>query len=296
MYKLFFLVVLGIAGTRATSQMPDFSSVPNLLAGDSLQITQLINNGAKHTKGKVIAWFPKDSLSIGQIDKILDTLNKGIAAAELFIKAPHAWQVQQKDMPYTFYFRPDSFISHASDAGFVSIPFWRIKQGKSPWLHEVVHEMLNTKAGNWINRSVSDEVWAKNMPLWLSEGLPEYISMSVSEKLKLPLFDVFTNSFLSNIDSVCREDLKSSKADSVLFFIGRKGAMTSLYGKERRLYAPIFYHCSCSFVKYLAEQAGIEPLVESLAAYPTEMEELEKRLPASIAALKKMWLAKINGR
>src|SRR5215203_1409937 len=115
---LLFAVLLS-TGIKAFSQTPDFSLVPNLKPGDSLSITHLINNGTEARKGKVICWFPKDSLSKAQMDKILDTFNIGIAAAERLIKAPLAWQVQQIESPYTFYFRLDSFVSHASGAGFV---------------------------------------------------------------------------------------------------------------------------------------------------------------------------------
>ena len=294
--KAFLFAVLLTSSIKVVSQTPHFSTVPNLQRGDSISITYLIKNGTKASKGKVIGWFPKDSLSREQMDKILDTLNIGVVAAERFIKAPYAWQVQQVGKPYTFYFRLDSFVSHASGAGFVSIPFWRLKQGKAPWLHEAIHEMLNTKAGNWLNDSIPEDVWAKNMPLWLAEGLPDYISMQVSEQYNLPIFDVFTNSFLTNVDSVCKEDLKERRSDSILSFIGNKGAMSGLFGKERRLYAPTFYHCSCSFVKYLAEQFGADPLIESLSAYPNEMEQLEKGISTSIQELKNRWLAKIEGR
>lgn len=290
----FLLAALLTIGLKAMSQIPDFSTVPNLRPGDSIGIVQLVKNGEKVSKGSVIAWFPKDSLPTKRMHEIVDTLNIGIAAAERFIDAPHTWQVHQKGTPYTFYFRPESFISHASCAGFVSIPFWRIKQGKAPWLHEAVHEMLNTNAGNWFNASIPDEVWAKNMPLWLSEGLPDYISMHVSQTLNLPEFDVFSNSMRTNVDSACREDLKGSKADTILSYIGKRGAMAELFGHSRRLYAPTFYHCSCSFVKYLAEQAGVHPLVASLAAYPGEMEELEKRMSLSMQELKKLWLTQIK--
>jgi hypothetical protein len=290
----FLLAVLLTISVKTMGQIPNFSIIPNLWEGDSVGITHLINNGTKLSKGRIIAWFPKDSLSAKRMNEILDTINIGVVAAEKFIKAPHAWQVHQKGMPYTFYFRSESFISHASGAGFVSIPFWRIKQGKAPWLHEALHEMLNTNAGNWFNESIPEDVWIKNMPLWLSEGLPDYISMQVSENLMLRRFDVFANSLLINVDSVCREDLKGSKADSILLFIGTRGALTGLFDKDRRLYAPTFYHCSCSFVKFLAEKVGVDPLVASHAAYPREIEELEKRISPSLDESKKSWLIYIH--
>jgi hypothetical protein len=293
-FKAFLFVILFILSINATSQIPQFYKAPFIQPGDSTNIMQLIKSGSFRSEKNVIAWFPKDSLSVERMDGILDTLSIGIAAAERLIKTPQTWQVHQKGMPYTFYFRLDSLVSRSSGSGFVSIPFWRIKQGKAPWLHEAIHEMLNTKNGNWNNDSITLEVAVKNTPLWLSEGLPEYISQTVSHKYKLPFFDVQSKSFLTNVDSICREDLKGKLADSVLAFIGKKGALIELFGKDRRLYAPTFYHCSCSFVKYLAERNGIDPLIESLAAYPREMEELEKRIHSSLEYLKKDWLIKIN--
>ncbi|MCC6289094.1 MAG: hypothetical protein IT249_14530 [Chitinophagaceae bacterium] len=292
---LFFICLLAIV-TKAFNQIPDFSIVPNLYAGDSLHISQLITTGTSISGGKVIAWFPKDALTNERMRKLLDTLNKGIAAAENLIGAPHAWQVHTKAMPYTFYFRADSFISHASDAGFVSIPFWRIQQGKAPWLHEVIHEMLNTKKGNWLSNTIAEDVWIKNMPLWLSEGLPDYISLLVGQQQQLPLFDVFTNTLMADPDSICKNNLKSRNADSILAFIGTKGVMPQLSGKERMLYAPTFYHCSCSFVKFLSEKAGLDALVTSLAAYPEEMETLQNKLSYPVDTLKKQWLIKIKSR
>lgn len=295
-YHNILLITLLITGIPAISQPPDFSKVPNLYPGDSANIVQLINTGVKISADNVVAWFPRDSLSPQRMQGIVDTLSRGIAAAEKLIKAPHEWQVKTKEIPYTFFFRRDTIISHASDAGFVSISFWRIKQGKAPWLHEALHEMLNTRAGNWVNESIPEKEWTENMPLWLAEGLPDYISLEVSTKNKLPMFDVFSRSFQVNPDSTCRSDLNGNKADSILRFIGTKGVMPELSGKDRQLYAPTFYHCSCSFVKYIAERVGIDPLLNAIAAYPNEIETLEKQAGVPMAELKKHWLNKISTR
>jgi len=276
------------------SQTPDFSKVTNVHSGDSANIVHLIKNGVRIKNEKVIAWFPKDSLSEKRMKEILDTLNIGVTAAEKFIKAPLPWQVQQKNDFYTFYFRLDSFISHASFAGFVSVPFWRIKEGKAPWLHEAMHEMLNTKRGNWLNATVSRKDLAENMPLWLAEGLPEYIAMQVSQQHHLPHFDPHSNGFYKDVDSLCKDDLRNEKGEYILSYIGRKGVMLELFGKDRRSYAPAFYHCSCSFVKYLVSQNGIEILLNSLSAYPRELEELEKLMTPSLEVMKKSWVEKLK--
>jgi hypothetical protein len=182
--------LLLILVTSSVGQVPDFSKVPNVWEGDSLNITYLINNRIKITKGKAICWFPKDSFSANQMNQIADSINVGITAAEKFISAPLPWQVHSMNEPYVFYFRVDSFISHASLYGFVSIPFWRIKRGKAPWLHEALHEMLYSKNDKWFSPAMTEKFANENMPLWLHEGLPDYIAMQVSRQNHLTHFDV----------------------------------------------------------------------------------------------------------
>lgn len=293
-YCLLSFSILLAANKSILCQVPDFSKVPNVHAGDSLNITYLINNGIKIADRSVIAWFPKDSLSKQQMDEIVKMLNTGISEAEKFIKAPLYWQVHQPAQPYTFYFRHDRFVSHASDAGFVSIPFWRIKEGKSPWLHEVMHEMLNSKAGNWFDPAIPEEVWKKEMPHWLTEGLPDYIALNVSIKNDLLWFDVFSNSNQTNIDSMFLVDLKSANGKYVLKYIGANGVIPELSSKDRALYAPTFYHGSNSFVKYLAEHYGLEMLLTSISSIRKENETIEKLTGKSLKSLREEWLAKLN--
>src|SRR5258705_7299151 len=187
----YYLLITGlfIFSKFSLCQLPDFSRVPSLHEGDSLNIVYLVKNGIEIKRERTICWFPKDSLSNKRMSGIADTLNIGITAAEKFIKAALPRQANLPQMPYTFYFRMDSFVSHASLAGFVSIPFWRIKEGKAPWLHEALHEML-TGDSNWFQKGIPDEQFDKNMPLWLAEGLPDYIAMKVSYLNNLLWYDV----------------------------------------------------------------------------------------------------------
>ena len=294
--KCFCLIsVLCIASHKPLCcQIPDFSKVPSLHKGDSLNITNLINNGVKITNGKVIAWFPKDSLSLTQMNEITDFIYRGIAGAEKFIGAPLPWQIHKPNEPYTFYFRSDRFISHASQAGFVSIPFWRIKNGKSPWLHETLHEMLYTNTGSWFSTDLTDKEFNENMPLWLFEGLPDYISLHVSLKENLIFFDVFSDNFQTNIDSLFTSEIKAENGPYILSFIGSKGVIPELSSENRNHYAPAFYHGSCSFVKYLADNYGIKILLNSISEFRKEHETIEKLTGRSIAVLKKEWLVQLK--
>jgi hypothetical protein len=294
--KYFYLTIafLVVIITPLFSQIPDFSKVPVLHDGDSFNITHLITNGIKISKGKVMCWFPKDSLSEKQMNEITDMINSGISRAEKFINAPLSWQVHQSTKPYTFYFRFDSFISHASEAGFVSIPFWRIKNGKSPWLHEAMHEMLNTKSGSWFSVGITKEERFKNRPLWLFEGLADYISLKVSRLENLPWFDVFSNSCQTNVDSLFIEDIRSEKGLYTLSFIGARGIMPELFSTDRALYAPAFYHGSCSFVQYIADNYGIKILLMGISSFGKEQETIEKLTGKSLESLKKIWLDKFK--
>ncbi len=275
-------------------QIPDFSRVPVLHDGDSVNIVYLINHGVKISEGKVISWFPKDSLTAKQMHEIVTMINTGISAAEKFINAPLPWQLHQSTQPYTFYFRFDRFVSHASQAGFVSIPFWRIKDGKSPWLHEVMHEMLYTKNGSWYSNNVTDKEHDEQMPLWLFEGLPDYISSEVSLIENLPWFDVFSNSRQTNIDSLFFKETGADKFSYILSFIGSKGVMPELFSDDRMLYAPVFYHGSSSFVKYIADSYSIKILLNSMSSFKAEQATIEKLTGKTIEVLKKEWLNKFK--
>lgn len=293
-YSLLITSIVLLFSKTSFTQIPDFSKVPNMHEGDSLNITLLINNGVKVTDGKIIAWFPKDSLSFPEMHDITSKLNRGIIAVNRFIKAPLSWQVRQPGDSLTYYFRSDRFVSHASKAGFVSIPFWRIKTGKAPWLHEALHEILDTKTGSWYTKEISEKEFDENFPHWLFEGLPDYIALNVSLKEGLPFFDVFSNNYQTDFDSLFKSDLKSDKGRYILTFIGSKGVMPQLSGPERNLYAPAFYHGSASFVKYLVNQYNLQVLLTANAAFRKEIETLEKLTFKPLSVLKKEWLKKLD--
>lgn len=290
--KYFFLLTctLLISVGHVFAQIPDFSKVPNLQEGDSLNITKLLYDGVKISVGKAICWFPKDSLSESGMFEIAKLMDSGIAAAEKYIHAPRPWQLHETDQPYVYYFRMDRFISHASLAGFVSIPFWRIKAGRSPWLHETLHEMLATKNGSWISREITEAEYSRDMPLWLFEGLPDYLSLKISLKENWSWFDVFTNSFQSNPDSLFLKEIESMKGPYILSFIGSKGVIPELYSNDRILFAPAFYHGSSSFVQFLEMQYSLNMLLESISSFKKENVVIERVSGKSLESLKQDWL------
>lgn len=289
---LLFTPLLLIASNTSYSQLPDFSkALYRVSTKDSVNITYLVNNGVQIKKGKTIAWFPKDSLSDKSMNELVDTINLGIAAAEKFIGAPLAWQYHQKDEPYTYFFRLDSFIAH-THGGFISIRFQLVRQGNAPWLHEAMHEMLEAKSDD----SIPGSAWRENMPKWLVEGLPEHIARKVYQQFGWTYFDL-SKKTVNNMDSACKEDLKDENGKYALSYIGRKGmAIGNLATQENRKYVLAFYHCSCSFTKYLVEQKGLTPVLNSLSASPYVQQEFEKLANSSLDILKSSWLKKVQSQ
>lgn len=292
--KYFSLIIILLLTELSISQVPDFSKVPNLREGDSLHIIYLIDHGVKITKQKAICWFPKDSLSEKRMNEIADTINVGVIAAEKFINAPLPWQVHSINEPYTFYFRLDSFISHASLYGFVSIPFYRIKNGRAPWLHEALHEILYSNTDKWFAPPMTDEYANAHMPLWIHEGLPDYIAIRVSRQNNLSYYDVFSNNDPANIDSLFVENLRSENGSYIISHIGANGIIPELFGKDRFNYAPGFYHGSCSFVQFIAERYRLNVLLTAISSFEKEQESIEAVSGKPLATLKKEWLDKLK--
>ncbi len=271
-----------------------FKVIPFLLlivscsrSSDDDGVIQLRQNGIKVEDKKVIAWFPRDSLSNNEMKEIVDSLNLGIELAKSYIKSPYNWQVFA-NQPITYYFMPGNFISQTTDNSEIMIPLWRAKKFKSPWLHETMHILLRSNKGNW-NEASSINTYL-HRPLWLGEGFAEYCAVKISYLNQLPKFDVHGNLGYLKLDSVCKQKLTEENGEYILKYIGTKGLMRQLFGEERGKYAPTFYTCSCSFSKYLTETYGIGTMLTTNSEFEKEHQTLEKMTEKSLATLKEEWL------
>lgn len=258
---------------------------------DSLRVVHLHNQGVMVERGRVVAWFPKDSLSLARMNSIVDTLNLGIIKVEELMGAPLSWQVYA-NQPVVYYFSPEKFISHASWTGFVFIPFWRVKEGKSPWLHEALHILLRTTKGSWSDVSFAGR--KKLMPLWLTEGLPDYLESKTSYQNHLPRFDLWGDGGFMMTDKSCLTKLEGTNGDYVLEYVGREGPLPELFGEKRQDYAPVFYNCSFSFNKYIGEKYGQEVLLDAISNFRHEHQVIESRTGKTMEQLKTDWLEKIR--
>lgn len=260
---------------------------------DDEPIKQLKSQETMIRDGKVVAWFPKDSLSADRMKGIVDTLNLGINYAQQFIGAGHEWQ-QFSDSVIHYYFIPGNFISHTTEKAEILIPFRRIKNSKAPWLHETMHILFRSTKGNWNEVSKINAYF--NRPLWLAEGLADYSAFVIAHSRGLPIFDIQNIGGYLGMDSVCATKKKGANGKKILEHIGKEGLMRELFGKDRGEYAPTFYTCSCSFTKYLAETYGLGNLMYANSEFGLEHATIEKQAGKTVEQLKQEWIESLESR
>ncbi len=160
------------------------STVP---ANNDERLADLRAHGVKLERPAIIAWFPIDSVSNERMNGVADSLNQQITIARAFMGAPRAWQVFGT-LPVTIYFSRGNFVANTAADGSVFIPLWRMRKNKAPYLHEIMHVLLRSASGNWNN--ASRDVAAAKMPIWFTEGLPEYMALKIATVNRLPKFDL----------------------------------------------------------------------------------------------------------
>lgn len=250
--------------------------------GDSFDWQQ---NGVRIEKGKVIAFFPKDSLAESRMNEIVDSLNLGIDASIEFIGGPYEWQ-SFANKPVTYYFEPGNFVSVTDIHGDIYIPLFRIKNYKAPWMHETMHALLRNKKGNWNERSSVNNYFT--MPIWFTEGMAEYLAVKIEAVDSIRKFDLMKFGGYKKVDSSCYQAIKINP--SLTSHIGDAGIPTKLL-TDRKEYAPPFYTCSCSFVKFLAENYGLDKMLAADAEFEKEEETIELLTEKKLTTLKEEWIS-----
>ena len=140
----------------------------NWAADDGSRVATLAKDGARLEGEHVILWFPK-SLALADAEALLNRLEPGVAGLWNRV-GTHDWQAVKKGK-ITYYLSDDMFVSHASGRAAVFVPMARVRDGHAPFLHEATHELL---ASTRTDRTPGTQ------PLWLIEGLPDYIARLVA--------------------------------------------------------------------------------------------------------------------
>lgn len=287
------IVILGLISGMVKAQTQEvLLDSTKMWEEDVSRVAKLLGEGVRIEKQRVICWFPKDSLSTKAMDSISNMMHEGVLLAEAFIEAPLEVQKFSSENPIECFFPSDNFISHADvNMGYLFIPFWRMKENKAPWLHEILHILLTSKNGHLY------EDWEKVShiyPTWLHEGFADYLTSEISKEQDWLHYDVFSNSYNSDTDSLFLAEYKAKKGIEVVSFIGKKGHPKLLSGSERRTYAPIFYHGSHSLIKYIANTYGEDILLETIFEPTNEHKVLESKTGKTLEQIRKEWHARFN--
>jgi len=268
---------------------------------DSARVAFLTAHGRAYTGTQLVVWAPPDSLDTRWLDAFVDSLATSLGALRRLMGAPYTWQrIGQR--PVTFYLSPGRFVSHASGVGAVFISLTRVRSGTAPFLHEASHELLAPPAPfapYEYSDSVASERAAARYPLWLSEGLPDYLAQATASATGFHEGDVFSIGGLAKVDSTCAARLADSpRRAQILEKVGRAGRLGALFTTERAQVAPVFYACSQSFTKYVVERVGIRTVVAAFPHIPagTWVTDLEAAAGTSLEALRSAWLETITNK
>lgn len=268
-------------------------------ADDSAHIAFATAHGRAYRGAHSIVWAPADSLDSAWLAAFVDSLDVGLAQLEDLIGGPHPWQ-RIADRPVRFYLSPGRFVSHASGRDAVFISLRAVRQRYAPYLHEAAHELLAAPPpfAPWeYPDSAAEEAAAARFPGWLSEGLADYLAQTAAAATGFPEGDVFEIGGLAKADSVCAARLAGSpRRAEILEKVGGEGRLEALFTDERAQVAPVFYACSQSFTRYLADRVGVRTLVALFARVPsgTWPADLKAAAGESLDALRRAWLVGIG--
>ena len=256
-------------------------------ADDGKRIEALKTSGGHVSGANVEIWFPP-ALSKNDMEALLRTLDPAVAELRRMV-GRHDWQ-RNGDTKLTYYIADDRFVSHASGRAAVFIPLVRVQDGRAPFLHEVTHELLFPKG------QTAGTLKPSERPLWLIEGLPDYIAQTVAAKTGFQEGDVFDVGGLSQVDATCAERVKTADGAQMLPYIGVLGAPEVLFTTDRQRFAPTFYACGFSYTKFLVDKAGFDAVVNLMPFIPQRKvdEQVEKLTGVSPQAFREAWIAKIT--
>jgi hypothetical protein len=261
----------------------------NWSADDGARIEALAKGGRRIEGAHMVVWHPP-SLLPSDADRILRRLDPAIAALWTRV-GTHDWQAVPKGR-ITFYLSDDSFVSHASGRGAVFVPMARVIDGRAPYLHEATHELL---ASTRVDPAPSAGAPPVRRPLWLTEGLPDYVAQLVATEIGMTEEGPFASGGLSGADRVCAERARTADGATMLPLVGGPGRPDVLFTTDRARFAPTFYTCALSFTKFLAGRATLPSLVALFGVPPSEtLTRLDALAGAPLATHRSAWLTAIG--
>lgn len=256
----------------------------NWSADDGARIETLARTGRRVEGTHLLLWHPP-SLAPADADALVACLDPAIAALRARV-GTHPWQTVRGER-IAFYLSDDAFVSHASGRAAVFVPMARVKDGRAPYLHEATHELLASSATSPGGPGAGATL---RRPLWLTEGLPDYIAQLVAADVGVPEGGPFASGGLTGSDRVCGERLRTPDGATMLPFVGAAARPDVLFTTDRGRFAPTFYACALSFTHFLVKRVGLDALVALFGLPPAAMiERLDTVAGRPLAGLRDEW-------
>jgi hypothetical protein len=280
--------VLARVQAQPTPQPPPAAPL-DWAADDGKRVAELTTGGERREGELVVLFTPAGALDDAEEAALLERLDKGIAALREVV-GRHDWQVV-RESKITYYVSADRFVSHASGRAAVFIPLVRVQDGRAPFLHEAGHELLATFSRPLTPDPAQRDRVVTKRPLWLGEGLADYVAQTAATRAGVKEGDVFDIGGLPGADAACRERLKGPRGAEVLPFIGALGAPAALFTTERQQVAPTFYACGTSFTNFLVGRIGLQPTIGLMPHILTGdvLPRIEKAAGVSMDTLRADW-------
>jgi hypothetical protein len=261
----------------------------NWAADDGKRVAALTKDGGRIDGQNVIIWFPP-TLSRADAELLLKRIDPAVAGLWRRV-GTHDWQLVPKGK-ITYYVVDDAFVAHASGRSAVFVPMARVRDGRAPFLHEATHELLASRRN--APSSARGSATPAVRPLWLTEGLPDYVARVVAGETGITEEGPFGTPTLGGVDAICADRARTADGAAMLAFVGAPGRPDVLYTTDRQRFAPTFYACAFSFTKYLAGRVGLDALVGLFALTPAEMvSQLDRVAGAPLADLRAQWLRQL---
>jgi hypothetical protein len=181
-------------------------------------------------------YFEAGELTGPQMERFAAIADRGIADVESFLGT------RSDPRAITFRIDNETEMSRAFRRT-VWLPIQRVKGDTAPYLHETTHVLLPTRC---------------RCP-WLGEGFASYVQAYVSENIGGYDGVIFSRGGNREVDQLARRYLATDAGRAVLPHVGAEGAPPGIEWDRRGVAAP-FYVLSHSFVKFLVEKTGLEPV------------------------------------
>ena len=231
-------------------------------ADDAKRIATLEATGRK-TEGKLaVLWTPAGALDDAESAKLIERVDKGLAALRKVI-GTHPWQAV-RDQRIRYYISDDPFVSHSvNGTEVVLMPLARLRDGRAPFFHEAAHALLGRAlppGAGPLDPASLDRVTATR-PMWLLEGIAEYFGKSAAQLAGVVDGDPFDSGGLEGMDSDMRSALSSPtwRARASIYW-GTWGTGRVVHHRAAEDGADS-HPCSFSFTKHVAKLIGDQELI-----------------------------------